>query len=334
MSRELERIVQIVEEIDKLTQLDNSLKNLIHTQVLTTIHHHDKSYPIHALVIGSCDKSTPTLGLFGGVHGLERVGTQVVIGFIKTLIAQLQWDHALRESLSKYRIVSIPLINPVGMTHLSRSNGNGVDLMRNAPIDGVSESKYRLYRGHRISPKLPWYRGALGAPMEIEAQALIDFVEREMFTAQYSMSIDFHSGFGLRDRLWYPYGTSYENFLHRPLVDRIAKLFRKTHPHHVYKIEQQSDSYTIHGDLWDYLFQKQQNLNNDKIFIPWTLEMGSWIWLKKNPLQLFSRDGLFNPVIEHRYNRTMRRHYTLIDFFSRLIQNPNAWGNPQTSDIK
>jgi hypothetical protein len=29
------------------------------------------------------------------VHGLERIGAQVVLGFIETLVAALRWDRAL-----------------------------------------------------------------------------------------------------------------------------------------------------------------------------------------------------------------------------------------------
>lgn len=327
MFRELERIIKLIDKINHISKLDSTFGELVHTEILTHIPHGNSDYPIHAFVIGSKDKTAPTLGLFGGIHGLERVGTQVVIGFLKSLIAQMEWDKALCESLKHFRIVSIPLINPVGMKNLRRANGNGVDLMRNSPVEAIKGPKYKLYRGHRISSKLPWYRGKEGLQMESESLALIEFVKREMFLSQFSMSIDFHSGFGLRDRLWFPYASSFDAFTFKKEVDTVSSLFKNTHPHHVYKIEQQSDSYTTHGDLWDHLFFEFQKNHPQNIFIPWTLEMGSWIWLKKNPMQFFSRDGLFNPVVEHRYQRTMRRHYLLIEFFTRLIQNPTAWTN-------
>ncbi|MDO9183369.1 MAG: DUF2817 domain-containing protein [Bacteriovorax sp.] len=320
MFRELEKIEKLRNTISEISNTDETIRGLIHTSVLETIHYKGELYPIYSFVIGSSDKTAPTLGLFGGVHGLERVGSQVVIGYLKSLVAQMRWDRALCESLKHYRIVSIPIINPVGMKHLKRSNGNGVDLMRNAPVEAELGPKYKLYRGHRISPKLPWYRGAINSPMQTEAQILINFVKEEMYSSQFSLCIDFHSGFGLRDRLWFPYAKSVEVFQKKKEVDSIADLFKKTHPHHIYKIEQQSDSYTTHGDLWDYMFDQAPNL-----FIPWTLEMGSWIWLKKNPMQLFNKLGFFNPIVGHRYQRTMRRHHVLIDFFSRLIQNVDAW---------
>ncbi|CAH2929990.1 MAG: FIG011155: Zinc carboxypeptidase-related protein [uncultured Paraburkholderia sp.] len=48
-----------------------------------------------------------------------------------------------------------------------------------------------------------------------------------------------------------------------------------------------------------------------------TLELGSWLWIKKNPRQLFSRQGFFNPVKAHRTARVLRRHANLLDFLAR-----------------
>lgn len=315
-------------EVTKLTQLSelwpSECQDLVRTEVLTEITYQNETFPIHAFVIGSSDKSVPTLGLFGGVHGLERVGTHVLLGFLKSFLIQGQWDASLRDSLKNFRIVAIPLINPAGMKHLRRSNGNGVDLMRNSPIEAEKGPWYKLYRGHRVSSRLPWYRGIKGQ-LEAENYAVAEFVKREMFPSRISMGLDFHSGFGLRDRLWFPYAKSAEPFMFKDIVERAVDLYENTHPHHIYKIEQQSDSYTTHGDLWDYLFFESRKSHPENVFIPWTLEMGSWSWLKKNPIQLFSKQGFFNPVVEHRFQRTMRRHYILIEFITRLMQNTEAW---------
>lgn len=319
--------LQLLEEIVSLAE--NSLANgepLLKMQLLSEVSYKDYTYPIYSFVIGNPNPELPTLGLFGGVHGLERVGTQVVLQFLKSFLSELKWNTVLRESLNHYRIVTIPLINPVGMAHLKRSNGRGVDLMRNAPVESDPGYFYQIYRGHKLSRHLPWYRGR--DVMETESQALCYFVEKEMFQSRCALAIDFHSGFGMKDRLWYPYAKTKDAF---PLIfeaKNIAKILNETHPHHVYHIESQSDSYTTHGDLWDYLFDQHQNRfakQYDNLFIPWTLEMGSWMWLKKNPMQIFKRDGVFNPLVKHREQRTMRRHFVLIDFFTKLIRNRHAW---------
>jgi hypothetical protein len=61
------------------------------------------------------------------------------------------------------------------------------------------------------------------------------------------------------------------------------------------------------------------------VFLPLTLEMGSWLWVKKNPRQLFSREGIFNPLIAHRQQRVLRRHLPLLDFTLRAAAASARW---------
>ncbi len=84
-------------------------------------------------------------------------------------------------------------------------------------------------------------------------------------------------------------------------------------------------NYTTHGDLWDYLYQVQLQSGNQHIFLPFTLEMGSWIWVKKNPRQLFSWFGHFNPILPHRLTRVLRRHLTLFDFLVSATTSYQYW---------
>lgn len=308
-------------------QLDRITKNthpLFRHRVLQWVQYDDEKVPIHGFVIGSKDPTKPTVGLFGGVHGLERIGAEVVLSYLASLNEQLSWDADLRQKLNYIRIVSIPIVNPVGIINNWRSNGNGVDLMRNAPVE--SSHAYPFVGGHRFSKWLPYYRGQTDK-MEIEAETLVKFVKKEMFHAPASLSIDFHSGFGIKDRLWYPYARSKEDFPLSSQVSAIKNLLHTTNPHHVYQIEPQSDSYTTHGDLWDYLFDDHFKNRHPKgqFFIPWTMEMGSWSWIRKNPRQIFSLTGIFDPIKPHRKNRIMRRHVPLIDFFTRAIRNHKIW---------
>ena len=53
--------------------------------------------------------------------------------------------------------------------------------------------------------------------------------------------------------------------------------------------------------------------------------MGSWVWVKKNPRQLFSRQGIFNPLIEHRQKRVLRRHTAWFDFLTRAASSYRQW---------
>jgi hypothetical protein len=310
-----------LKQIRNLTQIADS--NLVRTNELARIQVKNHSYPIISFEIGSEDPTSPVLGLFGGVHGLERIGTHVIISYLEGIFKQLKWNDDLRDFFKNSRIVSIPLINPGGMAMHWRSNPNGVDLMRNAPVEGVGDNMPFLVCGHRLTNKIPWYRGEQNGGMETESQVLVDYVKKHIFPAKTAITVDFHSGFGMVDRFWYPYAKTNGPFPSIKEVESLVDLLEDTMPHHIYNIEPQSTSYTTHGDLWDYLYDLhlEQNTDKSKTFLPWTLEMGSWNWVKKNPKQIFSALGLFNPIIEHRYDRTMRRHKALIDFLFQASRN-------------
>ena len=289
----------------------------------------DRSFPIFSFSFGEGGSQDPVLVIVGGVHGLEAVGTTVALSYLGTFLQLMQWDQLTKDTMKKCRILFYPLANPVGMYRKSRSNGNGVDLMRNAPIDAEQKSFVGV-GGHRVSPLLPWYRGAADAPMEPESQALCQFVKRETFQAKTCIGLDIHSGFGLVDRLWFPYAKSQEPFPEISKIYSLKQLLDFTFPNHVYKVEPQSVNYVTHGDIWDYLYIEHQRFNQDrKTFIPFSLEMGSWHWVRKNPKQVLSKIGIFNPVMPHRLQRIQRRHFGLIDFLLKAINSEEAWSRQE-----
>ncbi|MCB9655782.1 MAG: hypothetical protein H6729_16780 [Deltaproteobacteria bacterium] len=310
-------------EIDRLDALATVMPDLFRVVEYARVSHRGTTFPIFSVVVGSEDRTRPTFGLFGGVHGVERVGTHVVLTFLESVASRLRWDKDLRRTLRKARIVSIPMVNPVGVNARTRSNGRGVDLMRNAPVEAERPPPW-LVGGHRISRHLPWYRGENS--LEVESDALVRFVREEMFPSRVALGLDVHSGFGMRDRLWYPYAKTKRPISRMDEVLAFARLLDRTHPHHVYLVEAQSQSYTTHGDLWDYLFDSAEaEREANQLFLPFTLEIGSWRWIKKDPTQIFDRSGAFNPMTPHRYGRTMRRHLHLLEFFLRAARNHRAW---------
>ena len=321
--RELVEHKRLVEISDRI---DPRLGNLVRIETLAEVRVRDGSIPILGWVIGTPDRSKPTLGVFGGVHGLERVGSHVILAYLEYLLGRLVWDRQLRDLLARdARIVSIPIVNPGGMLLRWRSNPRGVDLMRNAPGPDAPGA-FPLVGGHRIGPWLPWYRGKAEEPLELESRTLCEFVRKEMFGSVAAVAMDLHSGFGMQDQLWYPYARSNEPFPDSARVERIKGLFDRTHTHHVYRIEPQSDVYTISGDLWDHLYDESRKHHGESgVFIPWTLEMGSWQWLRKNPSQVFRPFGLYDPILPHRYKRVMRRHLPMLDFFFQAAVNWEAW---------
>lgn len=281
-------------------------------------------YPIYGIVLGSEEPKAPCLLLVGGVHGLERIGSQVVLAYLGTLAERLQWDELTRSALERSRIAIIPLLNPIGMRAGTRSNGSGVDLMRNGPTRGTGAGSF-LVGGQRISPLLPWYMGKEGR-LEPESEALIAFVSEHVLGSAAAIALDVHSGFGFQDRLWFPYARTREPFPNTAEVYALYELLNQTLPHHVYHTEPQSRAYCIEGDLWDYLYDEGRE-RGEGLFLPMTLEMGSWTWVRKNPRQVLTLPGTFNPIKRHRLRRTLRRHLLLIDFLHRAAVGHHAWAS-------
>ncbi|WP_348944357.1 M14 family zinc carboxypeptidase [Chitinibacter sp. FCG-7] len=281
------------------------------------------TYPIYSLSMGNPSSNAAVLGFFGGIHGLERIGCQILLALLGSLFVRMRWDSSLHYKLQNMRLVFMPLLNPAGMAKGWRSNAHGVDLMRNAPVEAGQRVPF-LLGGHRISRHLPWYRGEINAPMAKENQALCQFVAEQLFQSPLSIALDCHSGFGLRDRLWFPYAHTQQPIPHLAEIYALSQLFQESYPHHPYLIEPQSRQYITHGDIWDHLYQ-QQLLHSERVFLPLTLELGSWLWIKKNPRQLFSLGGLFNPVVPHREQRVLRKHLLLFEFMMRAVHDAGRW---------
>lgn len=288
-----------------------------------TVEYKNTDYPLVSVRYGNPEG--PTLIITGGVHGLERIGAQLTLSLLKSFQQRLEWDLVLIEMLKKIQVVFIPLVNPVGYFETTRSNANGVDIMRNAPIEAVDKVPF-LLGGQKFTSKLPWFRGT---QIESETQFVMDVVQNVLQKSNCVISIDIHSGFGFKDQLWFPFAYSKQPFSQLNEMFLFFELFEKTHPHHIYKIEPQSRNYLTHGDVWDYSFLNFKKGN--QVYIPLTLEMGSWIWVKKNPLQIFSKTGLFNPIKEHRINRTFRRHRPLFDFILHSLVANTVWTNEELS---
>jgi len=309
-------------ELAELDRLADLLEPRARIRVLERVLHDGVAYPIVGISIGPDDPTLPVLAIVGGVHGLERIGTEVALAYLHTLAERLSWDELLISALSSVRIVMIPLVNPVGMKLGRRSNGRGVDLMRNAPpIPGARGAL--LLGGQRISRSLPWFMG--DGTMEPEARALCRFIEREVLQSRAAIAIDCHSGFGLVDRLWFPYAHSRRPFPGLAGVVGLYKLLERTFPHHVYRLEPQAQAYTIVGDVWDHLYERHRARTDAGFFLPLTLEMGSWNWVRKNPAQITNALGSFNPMVPHRKDRTLRRHIPLFDFLLSAVASHERW---------
>ena len=88
---------------------------LLEARVVCTVQAGAARFPVHALTLGNPSPEVPAIGFFGGVHGLERIGAEVVIAWLRSLVKRLAWDEGLHEQLKKVRLVFMPLVNPGGL---------------------------------------------------------------------------------------------------------------------------------------------------------------------------------------------------------------------------
>jgi hypothetical protein len=310
-------------ELDELRRVIEEGGAHLQTRVVCEVALGAQRFPVLAITLGNPSPDVPAVGFFGGVHGLERIGAEVVIAHLASLVVRLGWDSSLHRQLESLRLVFMPIVNPGGMARATRANPNGVDLMRNSPVEATEPVPFMI-GGQRRSAGLPWYRGVAGAPMEAESLAICRVAEEELLPREFSLAVDCHSGFGTRDRVWFPHAHTAQPIAHLAELHAFNTVLDQTHPQHRYVVEPQSRQYLTHGDLWDHLYLRSQ-ASTAHTFLPLTLEMGSWLWVKKNPRQLFSRHGMFNPLIEHRRQRVLRRHVAWLDFVMRAAQSHRRW---------
>lgn len=313
-------------ELPELTELERIIHEgaaHLEARVVCQVASGEQHFPVYAITLGNPSPEIPAVGFFGGVHGLERIGAEILVAYLHSLVMRLRWDTMLHRQLESVRMVFMPIVNPGGMSQGTRANPNGVDLMRNAPLEAKERVPF-LIGGQRISARLPWYRGPVDGPMEVESQAVCQMVKDELLGRKFSVSLDCHSGFGIKDRIWFPHAHTSQPIHHLPEIYALKEIFDQTNSSHRYIFEPQSRQYLAHGDLWDYLYRNADN-ESARSFLPLTLEMGSWEWVKKNPRQMFSRLGIFNPLIEHRLQRVLRRHIAWFDFLTRAACSHERW---------
>jgi hypothetical protein len=110
--RELEKKLP---EMVTLRRLARALDGKARVRVEATVERNGRPFPLISIVMGSEDPEAPSFGVFGGVHGLERIGSDVVISWIQTLTETMDWDEFVQERLKKSRLVFMPIVNPVGI---------------------------------------------------------------------------------------------------------------------------------------------------------------------------------------------------------------------------
>lgn len=111
---------------------------------------------IYLLELGGGDSTTL---IFGGFHGSEIAGVQLVFHFAEYLYYEQQ------ASLTS-RVIIVPVLNPDGLVKASRTNASGVDINRNFPTANWSGE----YKSKKNFP-------GLAPASEPETRAVIDLLK-------------------------------------------------------------------------------------------------------------------------------------------------------------
>src|SRR5690554_7717740 len=76
-------------ELTLLERLIDSLGEAARVSLLAR--EESEGLPIYGLTLGSLDPSAPAILVLGGVHGVERIGAEVVIAFHHQIVERLSW---------------------------------------------------------------------------------------------------------------------------------------------------------------------------------------------------------------------------------------------------
>ena len=86
-------------ELNELIELENIIRaggSHLSTQVACEVSAGPQRFPIHVIALGNPSPDVPVVGFFGGFHGLERIGTEVVMAYLRSLVSRLEWDSVLQ----------------------------------------------------------------------------------------------------------------------------------------------------------------------------------------------------------------------------------------------
>ena len=212
-----------------------------------------KKLPIAAFSTGCQDPMAPMLILIAGLRGNEPVGPEFLLGWMDALrseVARQRVDALLTRAL----LVFIPAANPWGLAQRSRYNSQGIDLACNAPVDSSGPTSL-LFGGHRLAPWLPGFRGKRGAPMQTEAQALVDFVLAQSSSRRHVLVVDCVARRGQGDRLWFPSHHTSEPMPWLPLMMRFKNLLESKGPASGLGLTPRWHEGLSNGSIWDHVLR-------------------------------------------------------------------------------
>src|SRR5574343_61252 len=101
-------------ELHQLEYLLTSAPAGVQLHLLGEIPDASRAWPFYMVQVGQAAADKPALLLTAGVHGLERIGSQVLLAYLETLCARLSWDKSLHRLLEQVQLYVVPIVNPAG----------------------------------------------------------------------------------------------------------------------------------------------------------------------------------------------------------------------------
>jgi hypothetical protein len=95
-------------ELENLLELGNGH---MQSRIACEVDANNQRFPVYELILGNPDPKLPAIGFFGGVHGLERIGTHVLLHFLRSLLSRLEWDKSLHLLLQDVRLIPVACVS-------------------------------------------------------------------------------------------------------------------------------------------------------------------------------------------------------------------------------
>ena len=90
-------------ELDALAQLAG---DALERRTLCEVAFDGQHLPVDAFLLGSADPRKPAIAFVGGVHGLERIGAELVVACLRSVVMRLRWDETLHRQLESMRMLT------------------------------------------------------------------------------------------------------------------------------------------------------------------------------------------------------------------------------------
>lgn len=263
--------------------------------------------------------------LLSANHGLERFTTQLHCAFLEQLREKdIQHSFTLRW---------VPIVNMSGFLYGWRSNHHGVDLLRDYDHQAPNPHWVSIGSGHRISPKLPYYRWEPGR-VEFENRVLDAFLTYIHKQSALTFVLDLHTWIEASELNEFKSGLRRPNTLqaedpHREyyhiLNQALTAAQNKEQPTLKHKRQFAGSPYGSHGDSADHrhmLFNTQENqwahpmlLSTLEIPMPRRKLPHRWHTLSKRA------DAIFNPPPKIK-EQMLQAHLQLMHVLVETVVNP------------